>query len=106
MYRLRSEQVNVFENESLFQLHALNPDSEWIRLAKLIPWAEPERRYAQTFDRKLGNASKPARMELSALIIKERDGFSDEDTVQEIRMNPYLQFFIGLPAFHHEASFD
>jgi IS5 family transposase len=45
-------------------------------------------------------------MALGALIIKERYGFSDEDTVQEIRMNPYLQFFIGLPAFQHEAPFD
>ena len=45
-------------------------------------------------------------MALGALIIKERYGFSDEDTVQEIRMNPYLQFFLGLPAFQHEAPFD
>ncbi|MGI6671737.1 MAG: transposase [Christensenellales bacterium] len=36
-------------------------------------------------------------MALGVLVIKERYGFSDEDTVQEIRMNPYLQFFLGLP---------
>jgi hypothetical protein len=43
---------------------------------------------------------------IGALIIKERYGFSDEDTVEEIRMNPYLQFFLGLPVFQHEAPFD
>lgn len=106
MYRSQSDQVSVFENENLFQLQGLNPDNDWVKLAKLIPWAELERRYAQTFDSKLGNVGKPARMALGALIIKERYGFSDEDTVQEIRMNPYLQFFIGLPAFQHEAPFD
>lgn len=106
MYRPQSDQVSAFENENLFQLQGLNPDNDWVRLGKLIPWAELERRYAQTFDSKLGNVGKPARMALGALIIKERYGFSDEDTVQEIRMNPYLQFFIGLPAFQHEAPFD
>ena len=106
MYQPQSDQMSVFENEHLFQLQGLNPDNDWVRLAKLIPWAELERRYAQTFDSNLGNVGKPARMALGALIIKERYGFSDEDTVQEIRMIPYLQFFIGLPDFQHEAPFD
>jgi len=106
MYRPASEQISVFENESFFQFQGLNSDNEWVRLAKLIPWAQIERRYARTFASKLGNVGKPARMAVGALIIKERYGFSDEDTVQEIRMNPYLQFFIGLPAFQHEAPFD
>jgi IS5 family transposase len=106
VYRPKNKQVSVFENESFFQFHGLNPDNDWVRLAKLIPWAELERRYAQTFDSNIGNVGKPARMALGALVIKERYGFSDEDTVQEIRMNPYLQFFLGLPAFQHEAPFD
>jgi len=106
VYRPQSKQVSVFENESFFQFQGLNPDNDWVRLSRLIPWAELERRYSRTFDSKLGNAGKPARMALGALIIKERYGFSDEDTVQEIRMNPYLQFFLGLPAFQHEAPFD
>ena len=62
----------MFENESLFRFEGLDPDNAWIRLAKLIPWAELERRYAQTFESKLGNAGKPARMAMGALIIKER----------------------------------
>ena len=93
MYRPESEQISVFENESFFQFQGLNPDNDWVRLAKLIPWAELERRYAQTFTSKLGNVGKPARMALGALIIKERYGFSDEDTVQEIRMNPSSVFY-------------
>jgi hypothetical protein len=64
MYRPESKQVSVFENESFFQFQGLNPDNDWVRLAKLIPWAELERRYAQTFCSKLGNAGKPARMVL------------------------------------------
>jgi hypothetical protein len=83
VYRPQSKQVSVFENENLFRFQGLNPDNDWVRLSRLIPWAELERRYSRTFDSKLGNAGKPARMALGALIIKERYGFSDEDTVQE-----------------------
>jgi IS5 family transposase len=72
VYRPESEQVSVFENENFFQFQGLNPDNDWVRLANLIPWTEFERRYAQTFDSKLGNVGKPARMALGALVIKER----------------------------------
>ena len=106
MYRPQSEQVNIFEDEKVFQFQGLDSTNDWVKLAKMIPWAELERRYAQTFTSEAGNVGKSARMAIGALVIKERYGFSDEDMVEEIRMNPYLQFFIGLPAFQHEAPFD
>jgi hypothetical protein len=39
MYRPESKQVSVFENESFFQFQGLNPDNDWVRLAKLIPFS-------------------------------------------------------------------
>lgn len=45
-------------------------------------------------------------MALGTLLIKERYQFSDEDTVEEIGMNPYLQHFIGLSEFTHKAPMD
>jgi IS5 family transposase len=106
VYRPQSEQVSIFEDEKVFQFQGLDSTNDWVKLAKMIPWAELERRYAQTFTSEVGNVGKSARMAIGALVIKERYGFSDEDTVEEIRMNPYLQFFIGLPAFQHESPFD
>jgi hypothetical protein len=35
-------------------------------------------------------------MELGALIIKEKLGVSDRETVEQIRENRYLQYFIGM----------
>ena len=35
-------------------------------------------------------------MALGALIIKARLGLTDEELVEQIKENPYLQFFIGL----------
>jgi transposase, IS5 family len=45
-------------------------------------------------------------MALGALIIKTRLRLTDEELVEQIRENPYLQFFIGLKAFQDSAPFD
>jgi transposase, IS5 family len=43
---------------------------------------------------------------LGALIIKEKLGISDRETVEQIRENPYLQYFIGLSSYSNELAFD
>ncbi|MCL6631333.1 MAG: IS5 family transposase [Alicyclobacillus herbarius] len=45
------------------------------------------------------------RIALGALIIQEREGFSDRDLVQHIAENPYMQYFLGLPAYQEEPLF-
>ncbi len=46
------------------------------------------------------------RMALGALIIKEKLGISDRETVEQIRENPYLQYFIGQSTYSNELPFD
>ncbi len=75
-------------------------------MAKLIPWAEFEEEYAQHFSEDMGAPAKTFRMALGALIIKEQLGTSDRETVEQIRENPYLQYFLGLKAYTNEAPFD
>ena len=99
--------MNALETPTFFGGVKLDPKNQWVRLAELTPWDEIERDYAKSFKgMATGNPAKSARMAFGALIIKERYRFSDEDTVEEIRMNPYLQFYIGLPCFQHEPPFD
>jgi hypothetical protein len=43
---------------------------------------------------------------LGALIIKEKLGISDRETVEQIRENPYLQYFIGQSSYSNEIPFD
>ena len=45
-------------------------------------------------------------MALGALIIKARLRLTDEELVEQIKENPYLQFFIGLEGFQTSAPFD
>ena len=45
-------------------------------------------------------------MALGALIINTRLGVTDEELVEQIKENTYLQFFIGLEGNQHSAQFD
>ena len=45
-------------------------------------------------------------MALGALIIKEKLGISDRPRVEQIRENPYLQYFIGQSTYSNELPFD
>ena len=84
----------------------LSDDNRWIKLAELIPWEELEVDYAAQFCKGFGAPAKPFRMALGALIIKARLGLTDEELVEQIKENPYLQFFIGLEGYQYSAPFD
>jgi hypothetical protein len=73
----------------------------------MIPWDELEASYSRNFSSNGMEApANSVRMVLVALIIKEKLGTSDEETVEQIRENPYLQFFLGLYEFSDAAPFD
>lgn len=74
----------------------LSEDNRWVVLANLIPWEEFEDEYSCDFSVEMGAPAKPFRMALGALIIKEKLGISDRETVEQIKENPYLQYFIGM----------
>ena len=75
-------------------------------MAELIPWAEFEEEYAENFSEKMGAPAKPFRMAFGALIIKEKLGISDRETVEQIKENPYLQYFIGLSEYSNKEPFE
>lgn len=84
----------------------LSPDNRWVILAELIPWLEFEAEYATLFSVEMGAPAKSFRMALGALIIKEKLGISDRETVEQIKENPYLQYFICLGEYRQEPPFD
>ena len=106
MYRRGHRDQLSFEDFFLPFGGKLSGDNRWIKLAELIPWNELEDVYAAQFCKGFGAPAKPFRMALGALIIKARMGLTDEELVEQIKDNPYLQFFIGLGAFQFSAPFD
>ena len=81
-------------------------NNRWVIMSKLIPWSEFEEEYASLFTEKMGAPGKSFRMALGSLIIKEKLGISDIETVEQIKENPYLQYFIGLSSYSNEPPFD
>ncbi|MDY6857611.1 MAG: IS5 family transposase [Thermodesulfobacteriota bacterium] len=106
MYRRKSLEQLEFEDFYLPFGGKLRSDNRWVKLSKLIPWDEIEVLYSANFSKRMGAPAKPLRMALGALIIKERCGFTDEETVEQIRENPYLQYFIGLSEYTDDYPFD
>lgn len=106
MYKRRTGQLSMLDSPTMFGTIPLDSKNEWVKLSGIMPWMEFEERYAANFKSRKGQGACPARMALGALLIKERYGFSDEDVVAEIAMNPYLQYFLGLREFRYTAPFD
>ena len=95
-----------FENFLLPFDGKLNTDNRWVQLSKLIPWDLLEEMYSRKMSDRMGRPGKSVRMAFGAQIIKHRLNLTDEETVEQIRENPYLQYFIGLEEFRDEAPFD
>ena len=98
MYRLPNGQIRIEDFVLPFD-GKLNPENRWVKLSKLIPWDEIEKKYALLFPSDTGTEAKPLRMALGSLLIKEKCSFSDRETVEQIKENPYLQYFIGLERY-------
>lgn len=105
MYKHNLKQLE-FENFNLPFDGQLRSDNRWVKLAKFIPWEEFEVAYAKKMSGSgLGPPAMSVRIALGALIIKEKLGTSDEETVEQIRENPYLQYFLGFTDYRDEVPF-
>lgn len=68
----------------------LSPNNRWVIMAELVPWDEFEEEYAKNFSEEKGAPAKSFRMALGALIIKEKLGISDRETIEQISENPHF----------------
>ena len=85
----------------------LDATNRWVKLANIVPWKLVEEDYRANFtDNGMGAPAKESRIALGALIIKERLGVTDEETVAQIRENPFLQYFLGLHEYLRKDLFD
>ena len=106
MYRKSNPNQLEFENFYLPFSGHLRSDNRWVILAGQIPWQQIEESYGKLFCEDNGCPAITARIAFGALLIKERLGTSDRETVEQIRENPYLQYFLGLPEYQDKPLFD
>ena len=107
MYSHSQRQLMIQEEEFYFSGIKLNPENRWVKLADIIPWGEVEEEYVKNFPQiRRGGEARSARFALGTLIIKEQLNLSDRETVQQIRENPYLQYFLGEKQYNYDISLD
>ncbi len=97
MYRKNDGQISLAEFNSPFG--KLDKNNRWVQISNLIPWDEYEDKYAERFSADNGAPAIPFRMAMGTLIIKQKTGHSDEEVLQDIIENPYMQYLIGLHEF-------
>ena len=106
MYK-ENKQLTVFSDPKIFTGAKLDPENRWVKIAMMVPWEMIEKKYALNFKVKgNGRPAKPARYALASHLVKEKYGLSDEETVEMIRENPYLQFLLGRDGFTNKRPFD
>lgn len=99
---INSEQGQLFATP--FE-QELDSENRWVKFSKILPWNKLSGFYYSRMDKKMGAGAIDARIVLGALIIKHHEELSDEGTIENIRENLYMQYFLGLPSFKREAVF-
>lgn len=89
-------QPNLFETDLLRQL---DPTDPLLQLATAIPWHEFEVAFSKHYTQKSGAPSKPIRLMVGLLILKQMENLSDEALVVQWKRNPYYQAFCGMQEF-------
>jgi len=86
---------------------ALTPDNRWVVLSRKLPWDILVNIYKKQMNNsRTGAGGINPRVVLGALIIKHICDLSDRETIQQIRENVYMQYFIGYSGFSSSAPFD
>ena len=91
-------QLSLAEFDWPFQT-ALDENNRWVKMSQCIPWDALAEGYYQGLSTTQGRLTKDARLVIGAVIIKHKLCLSDEETVEQIQENPYLQYFVGLAGY-------
>ena len=76
----------------------LNPEEPLYKLSNKIPWEELEKEFASLYSH-TGRPSKPIRLMVSLLLLKQIYNLGDETVVSAWVHNPYWQYFSGYTTF-------
>lgn len=107
MYKHNARQISlVDEKPEMFGNLPLNPENRWVKLARLIPWSRVEEEYQKNFKSTRGQDPLPSRLALGILIVKEKLSLSDRDTVEVLKENPYIQYFVGYSEYKYDVHLD
>jgi hypothetical protein len=84
----------------------LEISNRWCQLAEMLPWVIVESCYVEKLCGTVkGAPANRGRRAYAALSTKDRLEITNEETVEQISVNPYLQYFLGLRKLLSKALF-
>ena len=83
----------------------IDRDNRWVVRADKIPWHDLEKQYALVFTSNRGPKPLPFRLVFGALMIQQLLELTDEETLEQIKENPYLQYFVGQSGYVYQRPF-
>lgn len=85
----------------------LDRNNRWVKLSDNIPWDSIVSLYRRHHPPKgTGRRSLSPRILIGAVMIKHLNDYDDRETIEQIKENIYLQYFLGFTGFSTEAPFD
>lgn len=100
-----SKQITIQEFKTPFEVK-LDKENRWVKLAGMIPWDELAMIYYKNLSKNKGAPTIDARIVIGALIVKHRLRLDDRETIETIRENMYIQYFLGLTEYTYDDIFD
>jgi transposase, IS5 family len=98
-------QMTIEEFKTPFQVK-LDRGNRWIKLGESLPWDAMASIYYRSMSTDMGAPATDARVVIGAMIIKHKLKLDDRETIETIRENMYLQYFLGLKEYTYEPVFD
>jgi hypothetical protein len=97
-------QLTLIGFETPFE-QKLTTENRWVKMARVIPWDKIVSHYDKIFQSTEGRPPISGRVILGALMIKHIENLSDRATIQHIRENMFMQYFLGYTSFTNEEPF-
>jgi IS5 family transposase len=106
MIRYTSQnQMSIEEFKTPFQVR-LDKNNRWVKLGESIPWDALASIYYRSMSSDMGAPTIDARIVIGVMIIKHKLKLDDRETMETIRENMYMQYFLGLREYTYEDVFD
>lgn len=96
-------QTKITEFNNLYNLQ-LNTKNRWLQLGAILPWDNLVKIFALKYSNK-GTKTINPRFLIGAVLVKHLLNLGDQETINTIQENPYIQFFLGLDSFNTQALF-
>ncbi len=84
----------------------LDRRNRWVKLAETLPWSAFCEVYNKSLSSHKGRPALSGRIVIGALIIKHKLNLPDEEAMEQIKENPYLQYFMGYKGYSYDNGFE